>query len=367
MGPVPGEREILEAEASRLGHAERLLELAATAQASLAGEEAGADALRVGGAALREAAGLDPGAAELAGRAAALADEAAELGRDVRAYAERLAVDPARLQEVLSRLAALRDLERKYGDGPEEVLAFLGAARARLAELARAGDEREELAGRAAALEREVGDLAARVSAGRRKAAPLLARALRDEVRELGMEGAEVEVALVPLAEVGAAGAERAEFRFAGGPGQALLPLSKVASGGELSRTMLACRSVLVDLDEVPTLVFDEVDQGIGGRAGAAVGRRLARLARSRQVIVVTHLPQIAAFADRHVRVEKRAGTASAEVLEGRHRVAELSRMLSGLPGSEAAATHAEELLEQARRLKAERRRPTRRTAAPAG
>jgi DNA repair protein RecN (Recombination protein N) len=121
-----------------------------------------------------------------------------------------------------------------------------------------------------------------------------------------------------------------------------------------------------VDLDEVPTLVFDEVDQGIGGRAGAAVGRRLTRLARSRQVIVVTHLPQIAAFADRHVRVEKRAGTAAVEVLEGRERVIELSRMLSGLPESEAAATHAEELLAEARKLKAAPR-SARGAEAPAG
>jgi DNA repair protein RecN (Recombination protein N) len=167
------------------------------------------------------------------------------------------------------------------------------------------------------------------------------------------MEGAEVEVTLEAHPEVTASGSECAEFRFSGGPGQPLLPLAKVASGGELSRTMLACRSVLVDLDDVPTLVFDEVDQGIGGRAAVAVGRRLARLAGRRQVVVVTHLPQIAAFADRHVRVRKRDGTASVEVLDDAGRVAELSRMLSGLPESEAAATHAEELLAEAGKAKA--------------
>jgi DNA repair protein RecN (Recombination protein N) len=128
-----------------------------------------------------------------------------------------------------------------------------------------------------------------------------------------------------------------------------------VASGGELSRTMLACRSVLVDLDDVPTLVFDEVDNGIGGRAGVAVGRRLAALGRSRQVLVVTHLPQIASFADRHVVVEKGDGRASVAVLDDAGRVRELTRMLAGLPGSDAAATHAEELLAEAGRAKAGR------------
>jgi DNA repair protein RecN (Recombination protein N) len=119
---------------------------------------------------------------------------------------------------------------------------------------------------------------------------------------------------------------------------------------------MLACRSVLADLDEVPTLIFDEIDAGIGGRAGVAIGRRLARLASTRQVLVVTHLPQIASFADRHVRVRKREGTASVAVLDGDERIVELSRMLSGLPGSDAAAGHAEELLQEAGRAKASAR-----------
>jgi DNA repair protein RecN (Recombination protein N) len=167
------------------------------------------------------------------------------------------------------------------------------------------------------------------------------------------MPGAAIEVALDPLPEPGPAGAERVELRLSAGPGQAPLPLAKSASGGELSRTMLACRSVLADLDEVPTLVFDEVDAGIGGRAGLAVGRRLARLARDRQVLVVTHLPQIACFADRHVRVRKDGGIAAIEPLDDHERVLELSRMLAGLDGSEAAEGHAEELLTEAERVKA--------------
>lgn len=168
------------------------------------------------------------------------------------------------------------------------------------------------------------------------------------------MGGATIDVRLDAEPELGPDGAETAIFLFSGGPGQEAQPFGAVASGGELSRTMLACRTVLADLDDVPTIVFDEVDAGIGGRAGVAVGRRLARLARSRQVLVVTHLPQIACFADRHFRVTKDGGTAAVAALDDGGRVEELSRMLSGMPTDEAA-THAEQLLAEAAR---ERRRP---------
>jgi DNA repair protein RecN (Recombination protein N) len=165
------------------------------------------------------------------------------------------------------------------------------------------------------------------------------------------MEGATVEVRLTGESALGPDGAETAVLLFSGGPGQEPQPFGAVASGGELSRTMLACRTVLADLDDVPTLVFDEVDAGIGGRAGVAVGRRLARLARTRQVLVVTHLPQIACFADRHFRVTKDGGTAAVTALDDAGRVEELSRMLSGMP-TEEAATHAEQLLAEAAREK---------------
>ncbi|HXF72744.1 MAG TPA: DNA repair protein RecN, partial [Actinomycetota bacterium] len=348
-----GELEELAVEESRLGQVERLLEATARAWAELGEEGAAADLLRSAAAGLREAAEADPGLGDLAGRAAGVAAEVVELVRDLRAYREGLQVDPARLAAVRERIAAIRALERKYGEGEAGILAYLERARSRMEELAGADDERRELGDELARLQGEAGRLAALVSAGRREAAPRLERALAAELRELGMEGAAVEVALVPLDEPGPGGAERVELRFSGGPGQPSLPLAKVASGGELSRTMLACRTVLADLDAVPTLVFDEVDAGIGGRAGFAVGRRLAALARARQVLVVTHLPQIAAFADRQIRISKRAGAATAEVLEGGERVAELSRMLAGLPGSDRAALHAEELLEEAARAKA--------------
>jgi DNA repair protein RecN (Recombination protein N) len=276
-----------------------------------------------------------------------------ELARDVRAYRESLDLDPARLREVDDRLAALRGMLRRYGDDETEVARFLDDARARIDLLTRSEETRAAAEGDVAAAEALVAELAAEVGAGRAAAAPRLASAVEAELRELGMPEASVGVELAALPEMSATGAERAEIVLSAGPGQRPMPLAKVASGGELSRTMLACRSVLADLDAVPTIVFDEVDAGIGGIAGVAVGRRLAALARTRQVLVVTHLPQIAAFADRHLRVEKIAGTAVVSALDDDERVIELTRMLSGMPRSDAAAIHAEELLAEARNVKA--------------
>jgi DNA repair protein RecN (Recombination protein N) len=353
VSPEVDESERLGAEEARLGHVERLLEVGGAAEAALGGDDGAADELRIAARALDEAGALDTEASELAARGAALAIEVAELARDVRSYRESLAPDPARLQQVRERVAALKALQRKYGETDADVLAFMDEASGRLAELARADE-------RLAELDREVRDLvepvqarSAVVTSGRAGAARRLSEAIRCELEELGMPGAIVQVALVPLAAPGPAGAERVELLFAGGPEVSPMPLAKGASGGELSRTMLACRSVLADIDDVPTLVFDEVDAGIGGRAGLAVGRRLARLARDRQVLVVTHLPQIACFADRHVRVTKELGTAAVEVLDDGERVRELSRMLAGLDDSSSAVSHAEELLSEAEKMKA--------------
>lgn len=351
--PEAGESERLVAEEARLGHVERLLELGAAAEAALDGDDGGANAEMARGTRVLESAGaLDPMASELAARSAELAAEVSELARDLRAYRESLAADPERLQIVRERLGLLKGLQRKYGETDTEVLGFMQQASARLVELAGADDRLHELNDTAGELDARMAERASVVSAGRRRAADRLGDAIAAELDELGMPGARVEATLEPLASPGPQGAERVELRFASAPEVSPTPLSKTASGGELSRTMLACRSVLADIDDVPTLVFDEVDAGIGGRAGLAVGRRLARLARNRQVLVVTHLPQIACFADRHVRVTKHGGTAAAEVLDDERRVAELSRMLAGLDESASAVSHAEELLAQAAGMK---------------
>jgi DNA repair protein RecN (Recombination protein N) len=350
VAPEPGETDALRSEENRLAHGERLLELAAAAEEILAAEggvaEGSASVVRGLGSIVE----LDGAAADLAARAEALAAEAAELGRDLRGYREGLALDPARLTSIRERIGELKGLQRKYGPGDAEVLAFLGEAAARIQSLAGADERLEELRAEVEALGPAVTMLAEQVTAGRMGARTALADALGGEIQDLGMPGAAIQVALGSLPEPGPSGAERVDLRFRGGPGQPWLTFAKAASGGELSRVMLACRSVLADLDDVPTLVFDEVDAGIGGQAGLAVGRRLARLALTRQVVVVTHLPQIACFADQHVRVRKEEGVAQLDVLEDRERIPELSRMLAGLEASEHGASHAEELLAEAAR-----------------
>ncbi len=355
-GVVPGELGDLEREEARLGSAERLSELATEAGGALSGGDGSGEgatgSLAAAAAAMGRAAGIDAGAEVLAARLRSLSEEAADAASEVRAYAESAQADPVRLEEVRARRAALVALERKYGDGAEGILRYLEEASAGLRALEGSDAELDRLQEAVLRLQGQAEEGSAGLRRGREAAAGSLSAALGDELAELGMEGASIEVRLVEGA-LGPDGTERAEILLSPGPGQALLPLSRAASGGELSRTMLACRSVLANLDDVPTLVFDEVDAGIGGRAGVAVGRRLARIARTRQVLAVTHLPQIAAFADRHVVVEKARGIATVRTLDDAGRVGELSRMLAGLPTSEAASTHAEELLGEAAREKA--------------
>ena len=354
VGPRDGETEELTTEEGRLSHVERLMEQASAAEHALTGEDGIADAAASLASVLEAAAELDPTAVDVAQRARGVAAETSELARDIRAYGEALLPDPERLQEIRERIAALKQLQRKYGPSDADVSAFLAEASERLRTLAGADDRIGELDAEVATLAEQTRDRAATVTAGRAAASGPLEDSVGAELEELGMPGAAFEVRLVSTDEPGPGGAERVELWFSPAPGQPVRAFAKAASGGELSRVMLACRSVLADLDEVGTLVFDEVDAGIGGQAGLAVGRRLARLAAGRQVLVVTHLPQIACFADRHLRVTKEGGTASVDLLDGPGRAEELSRMLAGLAGSESAVSHAEELLGEADRLRAE-------------
>lgn len=345
VDPRDGETDLLTAEEARLAHVERLLERSTEAEATLSGDGSLGDTVAGAANALTDAARLDAHAEGLADRTRSLSAELAELARDVRDYREGLSADPARLQEIRERLSVLKGLQRKYGATETEVLSFLQEASSRLTSLATADERLAELGEEADRLRAELHELAGVVTRSRAEAAPALAAALERELQQLGMPGATVAVQLDPSPELGPTGAERVELGLSPSPGQKASPLAKTASGGELSRTMLACRSVMADLDDVPTLVFDEVDAGIGGEAGLAVGRRLAHLAEGRQVLVVTHLPQIACFADRHILVEKGSGTATVRVLSDDERIHELSRMLAGLTGSDGALTHAEELL----------------------
>ena len=358
-----GESAELTAEAERLANAEALQQAAALAHQLLEDDEdtGAATALGAAARAVHGPGGHDRALAELAGRAQSLAAEVGDLASSLRAYAEAVLVDPGRLEEVNLRMALLRDLERKYGDGEEAVVAFAGKAAARLAELEGGTLRSEALEAEAAELRHELAGTGAALTAARRQAADRLGEALRVELADLAMPSAQVVVAVEQDPdddglEVGGRclaatedGLDRVDIRLAAHPGAPLRPLGRAASGGELSRVMLALRVVLAGVDRTPTLVFDEVDAGVGGRTAAAVGRRLAQLARRHQVLVVTHLPQIAAHADRHFTVEKHSadGTTSTDLrlLDDAGRVGELSRMLAGMEGSGLAQAHAEELL----------------------
>jgi DNA repair protein RecN (Recombination protein N) len=358
-----GESAELAAEAERLENAEALQQAAALAHQLLEGDEDAGAATALGAAAraVQGPGAHDRALGELAERAQALAAEVGDLASGLRSYAEAVLVDPARLEEVNQRMALLRGLERKYGDDEAAVLAFAREAADRLAELEGGTLRSEALEAVAAELRRDLAATGAALTAARQEAAARLGEAIRVELADLAMPSAQVVVAVEQDPddnglEVGGRclaatedGLDRVDFRLAAHPGAPLRPLGRAASGGELSRVMLALRVVLAGVDRTPTLVFDEVDAGVGGRTAAAVGRRLAQLARRHQVLVVTHLPQIAAHADRHFTVEKRSaeGTTSTDVrlLDDAGRVGELSRMLAGMEGSGLAQAHAEELL----------------------
>jgi DNA repair protein RecN (Recombination protein N) len=350
----PDEGEQLEAEEDVLADATAHREAGSAAYEAVAGDEGAADGLRKAVAACSGRRPFD----ELEDRLRALVAEVGEAAADLRRATEAIVVDPDRLEQVRSRRRLLADLRRKYGERLSDVLGFEMQARARLAELEQHGERARVLEQERAEAGRHVAHAAAAVAAARRIAAPRLAAAVEAGLQSLAMAGARFEVAVD-----GPDPADDVTFLLGANPGEATLPLAKVASGGELARAMLALRLVLGgDRSEPGTLVFDEVDAGIGGQAALAVGTALAALAASsseRQVLVVTHLPQVAAFADHQVAVTKgeRGGrtVADATVLSDEERVVELSRMLSGQPGSTTARDHAQELLATASRQKAGR------------
>lgn len=353
VDPQPGEDEALEARVPALQHGERLAGAAAEAAQLLRGDGGALDRLALASVALGKVADIDPALDELAGRlceAHTLADDASA---GIRAYRDGVDHDSAGLDAVLSRLSALAALTKKYGPRLEDVLATRGRALASTA-AHDAGEERSQAAqAEVDAAASRLSDAAAHLQSLREVAAPLFVADLGAAVSDLCMEGArfEVDFSALPFENWTADGSHRVEFLYAPAPGQPARPLVRIASGGELSRVMLALKGVLGEADTVGTLVFDEIDAGIGGNAARAVGRRLAQLARTHQVIVVTHLAQVAAFADEQLVVSKSVGgdTAATSVVKvtGDDRVAEISRMLSG-NDSEVSLAHAMELLGEA-------------------
>lgn len=369
--PRAGEDVELAEEAERLGHAEALASAATVAHAALAGnpeDPEGVDAATlVAGAhrALETVRSHDPALAALADRIGEIGILLGDVAGELAGYADDLDADPLRLAAVEERRAALTALTRKYGDDIAAVLAWAEQGAARLTELDGDDSRIGELTAERDALRGELGGLAQALSEAREEAAERFAAAVTAELASLAMPHARVSFALRHSddpegVEVGGrtvaygpSGVDEVELLLAPHPGAPARPIAKGASGGELSRVMLAVEVVFAGTDPVPTYLFDEVDAGVGGKAAVEIGRRLARLAKSAQVVVVTHLPQVAAFADRQLLVEKtddgsvtRSGV---KVLEGEERIRELSRMLAGQEDSQTARAHAEELLATAR------------------
>ncbi len=349
VAPTVGELEALEADLSRLQHAERLAQGSMVALATLSEDEG--SALERLGSSVKELAALealDPtigeGADLIRQALYALQDGA----RALRSYAEGVEMDPNRLEEVAGRIDALRKLRRKYGDDEAAVLAYLESAKEELTSLEDSESSEAEVAERLAAAESELCDVATRLSELRRERALEFARRVTDEVRDLAMEKALFEVAVEPKA-IEPNGGDRVEFLFTANPGEPLRPLAKVASGGEISRVMLSIKVASAGRAGVPTLIFDEVDTGLSGRAAAVTARKLEALSEHYQVLVISHLPQIAGRADVHFRIEKaeQSGRLVTQVnrLEGPARVQEIARMLAGERVGESALANARELL----------------------
>jgi len=353
VDPAPGEDEELEKRLPALIHAEKLAEAARAANAAARGEGGAVDAIASALGVLQRVEGLDDALDVLARRLASASAELEDIGAEMRAYADGLEHDPGALDDVQSRLAALSGLKKKYGPSLELVFAARDDATERLAAV-ETGDAKIARARERVEMTRsELVGAAEKLVAVRHTETDSFTDALATAIEGLNMAGARFEVAFDELDfdSWGPDGPERVEFLFAPAEGEPARPLARIASGGEISRVMLALKSALGGADDVPVLVFDEVDAGIGGVTGLAVGARLAGLAGDRQVLVVTHLPQVAAYATHHLVVHKETvegrTVTTVEPVDGDERVAEIARMLSG-SDTDASLAHAEELLAQA-------------------
>ena len=381
VDPQQGEDDILREESQRLEHVEGLRAAAQLAHQVLLGGSDGSDdtpnAVSLLGSAqhsVEAQAGVDRMLGELAERLSEISTLMVDVASDLGGYLESLDADPGRLGAGYERRAVLRGLTRKYSEDIDGVIAWAANATSRLAELDVSDSALEDLERERQRLAMDVAELAALVTMARKEAAERFADAVTAELTGLAMPHARIRLVVAPKPQgrgeptimvdgvrvgVGPDGADEVDIRLLPHPGAPAQPLQRGASGGELSRVMLAIEVVFAGAGGPPTLVFDEVDAGVGGQAAVEIGRRLARLARGHQVLVVTHLPQVAAFADHHLVVAKDTGgavtTSGVRVVRDTERSRELARMLAGLPNSDLGIAHAEELLAVADRDKASR------------
>lgn len=348
---IPGEEEELKKESLILSNAEKIYQNLSLAFALLKGKEPSVEDLlgRVE-VLIEEASAYDEKLKEWLQSlrsAYSIVDEVASL---LSSYVSDIEFNPQRLEEIEERLYLISRLKKKYGNSIGEILAYRDKIEKEMEALSQSEEKIESLEKEISALEKELEKEVSILSELRKKSAHSLQEMVLKHLRELGMEKAKFEVSITPK-EIDSKGADRVEFLFSANPGEPLHPLHKIASGGELSRFMLSAKSALREADPVPIMVFDEIDQGIGGEMGFVLGEKLKRLSKGRQVIVVTHLPQIACFANHHFRVKKLGDDYHTEVviekLEGDDRVMELARMLGGSDSTSVVQRHAKELLEK--------------------
>ncbi len=365
----PGEEDELKVEMQRLSNAENLAKLVQQSLQAL--DESTPDSpslMDLAGRLVQSLSTLsriDASQVELYNRVETISDEISQLALDLRDYSERIEFNPARLEQISVRLDLIQNLKRKYGGSEQAAIDFAVDARRQLEYIATAGDQIAALETEISRLFDELAGQAVKLSQERRRAAGDLSRAIEGELADLQMGGARFEVSFQrkpdehglvvdggERAAFDATGIDQVEFLISPNAGEGLKPLVKIASGGETSRLMLALKNVLARADTIPTLIFDEIDQGIGGRVGALVGEKLWKLARDHQVMCVTHLPQLAAFGDQHLRVEKQTEEERTRtvvtVLDGEKRVEELATMFGGV--NEANVTAARETYLSARR-----------------
>ena len=350
---VPGEEERLDDEARRLTHAVELRgHIAQAVRAIEEGDDAAVHSLGTARRAVQAAARLDPASSGLSDAIDQALVTLQELARDLAAYDATLDSDPERLADVDRRRDQISRVTRKHGGTVETALSALREAKAELDVLDTAAVDLRGLTARAESAQLSLTEKAAKLTKLRQKASKKLAADVETLLPDLGLPGGKFSVHLEPLDAISSSGAERVEFRVALNVGHEARALARTASGGELSRVMLALKTILARLDRIPTLVFDEVDAGIGGTVALKVGDSLRRLAEHHQVLVITHLAQVAARAHHHVVVAKgsRSGisTADISVVQRDDRVTEVARMLGGDPSSKVSRAHAKELLEAA-------------------
>jgi len=349
-----GEEEALLQERQLLSHAEKLLQHSQQAFTELYGaDHAVLDRLAEVKRRVAEVTAVDPSTGNLLASIEAASIQLEDAALSLRDYAARIEADPRRLQVVEDRLEIIQRLKKKYAPAVEEIIAYKDEIDREIEAFRRREESRDGLEKRLAELEEELRAKGEELSGKRSEAAQLLKAAMEKELSELAMRHALFEVTFERLVEPKASGLERVEFLFSPNPGETPKSLAKIASGGELSRLMLALKQIHPESD-VPTLIFDEVDSGIGGATSALVGEKLKRVALCQQVLCITHLPQVAAYADRHFKVEKQveAGrtVTSAIPLDADKRVAEMARMLGGVKITDTTLEHAREMIEEAQR-----------------